>query len=124
MINAGVDMDDLGAEDPTGEAPDHAVARGQMREVLEYRVGQLPEIFRLVFVMRPIEELAVQEIADVPSISPEAVRSRHFRARGMLREALAREIDLAECDLYEFGGGHCDAVVACLIARLSGGSVD
>jgi RNA polymerase sigma-70 factor (ECF subfamily) len=44
---------------------------------------------------------------------------RHFRAKGMLREALAREIDLAETDLFEFGGVHCDAVVASVLARLS-----
>jgi len=47
------------------------------------------------------------------------VRSRHFRARSLLREALAQEIDLAERDLYEFGGAHCDRVVAAVLARLA-----
>lgn len=120
MINAGVDMDDFGGADE-GEAPEGAVAREQIRQVLEHKVGQLPEIFRLVFVMRSIEELEVQEIADTLSISPETVRSRHFRARGMLREALARELDLAEGDLYQFGGQHCDAIVEWVSARLAKG---
>jgi hypothetical protein len=44
---------------------------------------------------------------------------RHFRAKGMLREALAREIDLAETDLFEFGGAHCDRVVTSVIEKLS-----
>ena len=123
MINAGVDMDDLGADAPASEAPERAVAREQIREVLERKVSQLPEIFRLVFVMRSVEELDVQEIADTLSISPETVRSRHFRARGMLREALAREIDLAEGDLYQFGGAHCDAVVAWVHAHLPDSTV-
>ena len=119
MINAGVDMDDFGGADESSEAPERAVARDQIRQVLEHKVGQLPEIFRLVFVMRSIEELEVQEIADTLGISPETVRSRHFRARGMLREALAREMDLAEGDLYQFGGLHCDAMVQCVMARLA-----
>ena len=121
MINAGVDMDDFGAEVAASEAPERAVARAQIREVLEHKVSQLPEIFRLVFVMRSVEELDVQEIADTLSISPETVRSRHFRARGMLREALAMEIDLAEGDLYQFGGNHCDALVGRVMARLAAG---
>lgn len=121
MINAGVEMADYAGADESSEVPERAVAREQIRKVLEHKVGELPEIFRLVFVMRSIEELEVQEIADTLSISPETVRSRHFRARGMLREALAREIDLAEGDLYQFGGAHCDAVVAGVIARLGEG---
>ena len=44
---------------------------------------------------------------------------RHFRSKGLLREALAQEIDLAEADLFEFGGSHCDAVVASVLAKLS-----
>jgi hypothetical protein len=35
-----------------------------------------------------------------------------------LREALAQEIDLAERDVFEFGGAHCDRVVAEVLARL------
>ena len=36
----------------------------------------------------------------------------------MLREALAKEIDLAEGDIYQFGGLHCDEVVASVLSRL------
>jgi RNA polymerase sigma-70 factor (ECF subfamily) len=103
----------------TGELPDHLVARAQMRSVLERKVGELPEIFRLVFVMRSIEELSIQEIAAILSISEETVRSRHFRAKGMLRESLAKEIDLAEGDIFQFGGEHCDEIVAGVLRRLA-----
>jgi RNA polymerase sigma-70 factor (ECF subfamily) len=46
------------------------------------------------------------------------VRSRHFRAKALLRDSLARELNLAERDLFEFGGPHCDQVVANVLARL------
>jgi RNA polymerase sigma-70 factor (ECF subfamily) len=48
-------------------------------------VGELPEIFRVVFVLRSIEELSIEEIAATLDIPAETVRSRHFRARSMLR---------------------------------------
>jgi RNA polymerase sigma-70 factor (ECF subfamily) len=46
------------------------------------------------------------------------VRSRHFRARSLLRESLAREMDFAERDVFEFGGLQCDRVVTAVLARL------
>lgn len=103
----------------SGETPDRCTARAQMRDVLERKVSELPETLRLVFVLRSIEELSVDEIAATLSIAPDTVRSRHFRAKGMLRESLAKEIDLAEGDIFEFGGAHCDSVVASVLSRLA-----
>ena len=101
------------------EAPDRAAARIQLRAILESKLGELPEALRVVFVLRSVEELSVAEAAQTLGIAEETVRVRHFRAKGMLREALAREIDLAETDLFEFGGAHCDGLVASVLARVS-----
>jgi RNA polymerase sigma-70 factor, ECF subfamily len=101
------------------EGPDHAAARTQMRCILESKLSELPEALRVVFVLRSVEELSVAETAEALGIAQETVRVRHFRAKGMLREALAREIDLAETDLFEFGGAHCDRVVRSVIEKLS-----
>jgi RNA polymerase sigma-70 factor (ECF subfamily) len=37
----------------------------------------------------------------------------------MLRKSLAQELNLAERDPFEFGGTHCDGVVANVLARLA-----
>jgi RNA polymerase sigma-70 factor (ECF subfamily) len=37
----------------------------------------------------------------------------------MLRDSLARVIDLAERDIFEFGGKHCDQIVHGVLARLA-----
>ncbi|HET9976159.1 MAG TPA: RNA polymerase subunit sigma, partial [Burkholderiaceae bacterium] len=51
---------------------------------------------------------------------PEAtVRTRHFRARGLLREGLSRDIDLALGDAFSFDGARCDRLVAGVLARLA-----
>ena len=102
-----------------GQSPHELVARAQLRGVLEQKIGELPESFRVVFVLRTIEEMSVEEVAVSLAVSPETVRSRHFRAKGLLRESLAREIDLAHSDVFEFGGQHCDQVVARVLERLA-----
>ena len=102
------------------ELPDEITTPGpgQIRALLESKLDQLPAGFRTVFVLRSVEELSVEETAECLGIPAETVRSRHFRAKGLLREALARGIDLAERDLFDFGGEHCDRVVANVLQRL------
>ena len=119
-LDAEADPEARMDDDRQPEAPDRALVRTQMRALLERRLDALPEAFRSVFVLRAVEELSVEETAQVLAIPEATVRSRHFRARSLLREALAQEIDLAERDLYEFGGAHCDRVVAAVRARLRG----
>src|SRR5262249_22935786 len=79
----------------THDAPDRALARAEMRALLERKLDELPEAFRMVFVLRCVEEMSVEEAAQCLGIPEATVRTRQFRARGLLRESLAREIDLA-----------------------------
>jgi RNA polymerase sigma-70 factor (ECF subfamily) len=98
--------------------PEAVMGRLQMRALLERKVSELPEAFRLVFMLRSVEELSVQEVSKILDIPEETVRSRHYRARSLLRESLAREFDLTERDLFEFGGVRCDRIVARTLAQL------
>ena len=118
IVRAGASMDRVSAAADSGRSPDQLTARAQIRRVLEEKVGELPEALRVVFVLRSIEELSVEETAATLSIGAEAVRTRHFRAKGMLRELLAREIDLAQGDIFEFGGPACDHLTSSVLARL------
>jgi RNA polymerase sigma-70 factor (ECF subfamily) len=99
-------------------SPDQALMRTELRALLERKLDALPEAFRVVFVLRCVEELSVEETAQCLGIPEATVRSRHFRARSMLRESLAQEIDLAERDVFSFGGEHCDRIVSGVMARL------
>ena len=99
-------------------SPDAAADRAQMKAILERRIDALPESFRAVFVLRSVEELTVEETAECLGIPAETVRSRHFRAKSLLREALAREVDVAERNVWEFAGERCDRIVARVLSRL------
>ena len=105
--------------DNRSESPSAGAIRAETRRILERRIDELPHSFRTVFVMREVEDMSMEEIAECLSISSATVRTRLFRARALLREALARDIDLATGDVFAFAGARCDRIVANVLARLS-----
>ena len=103
------------------EQPDQATLRAETRRLLERKIDELPAAFRLVFMLRALEEMSVEETASALDIPEATVRTRFFRARGLLRESLAREIDVAIDGAFAFAGGRCDRIVAGVLARVRSG---
>ena len=99
--------------------PEARAMRTETRRILEARIDELPDAFRTVFVLRAIEEMSVEETAAALEIPEATVRTRFFRARAMLRESLARSIDVALDDAFGFAGERCDRIVEGVIARLA-----
>ena len=105
--------------DETSESPPSAALRAELRRLLEARIDELPIAFRTVFIMREVEDLTVEETAASLGIPPATVRTRLFRARALLRESLARDIDLATVDIFGFAGQRCDRIVARVLASVT-----
>jgi RNA polymerase sigma-70 factor (ECF subfamily) len=105
--------------DVTSESPATAAVRGEVRRLLERRIDELPVTFRTVFVLREVEELSVEEVSACLEIPAATVRTRLFRARALLRESLARELDMATGDIFAFAGARCDRIVAGVLGRLA-----
>lgn len=112
------DSPDLDPADSTAELASTTILRTEIRRMLERRLDELPVAFRTVFVLREVEEMSVEETAAALGIPPATVRTRLFRARGLLRAALARDLDVATGDLFAFAGSRCDRIVAAVMARL------
>lgn len=125
IIRMDGSVDEEGAdEDLHGAAPDSPegdAMRSEARSLLERHIDALPDAFRTVFVLRGVEELTVEETAAALEIPEGTVRTRFFRARGLLRESLARDIDVALEDAFAFAGARCDRIVANVLARLAPG---
>lgn len=102
------------------EHPENSLGRSQLRSLLERHLDDLPEEFRIVFVLRSVEELSVEETAQTLGIPNATVRSRYFRAKSLLRDALTQELDFAERDMFDFAGTRCDRVVTAVLGRLPG----
>lgn len=104
--------------DASSELPEQAAMRAEARRLLEKNIDRLPDVFRTVFVLRALEEMSVEEAAASLGIPEATVRTRFFRARSLLREALSREIDIAHEEAFAFDGERCDRIVAAVLDRL------
>lgn len=104
--------------DDSVESPENFAMRAELRQLLETRIDALPEPFRTVFILRDVEEMSVDETAECLDLPPATVRTRAFRARALLRESLAQDIDVATADAFEFAGDRCDRLVRSVLDRL------
>jgi RNA polymerase sigma-70 factor, ECF subfamily len=77
------------SQDPT---PEQAVSSREHAEVLEKAVLALPPKYRVVVMMRDLEEMSVAETAGCLDITEENVKVRLHRARAMLRQAIFARI--------------------------------
>jgi len=59
-------------------------------EAIHEAIDKLPEKYRSVLLLRDIEEMSTQEVADMLGLKPAAVKSRLHRARLFLRKKLVR----------------------------------
>ena len=79
-----------------GPSPEQRYAQSEMQEILNKVIDQLEPDFRVVFVLRDIEQLSTEETAAAIGISVPAVKSRLLRARLKLREKLDRYLRKGE----------------------------
>lgn len=77
--NPGVRWRHLGTED---------LERQETLELIRSKIDSLPESYRNVLVLRDIEELETETVAQLLEISPGAVKTRLHRARQALRTCL------------------------------------
>jgi RNA polymerase sigma-70 factor (ECF subfamily) len=117
-----LEQEEAGVRDQDG--PEHLTHRREMQRLLEAKIDGLPEAFRIVFVLRAVQEMTVEETAAALDIPEATVRTRFFRARSQLREALSQEIDLAFGAAFAIGGERCERIVAGVMARLAAGEGD
>lgn len=78
--------------------PERSAAQSQVRALLEHAIDNLPEPFRVVFVMRMVEQLSVRETASSLGIPEDTVKTRLHRAKKLMREQLEGAVDWLAID--------------------------
>jgi RNA polymerase sigma-70 factor (ECF subfamily) len=116
-------MDDRGNvvllnETNVARNPEAEAARAQIRHVLERAVDEVPLDFRLVFLMREVEGCSVEETAAQLGLKAATVKTRHHRAKRMLRAALDRELADALHDTFPFLGARCAAITDRVLGKM------
>ncbi len=97
--------------------PDGALLRTQIRRLLEEAIGRLPDDFRLVFVLREIEGLSVEEAAEILGVPQPTVKTRHLRARRRLQRELDPELKTALEGTFPFAGVDCEALTERVVTQ-------
>jgi RNA polymerase sigma-70 factor (ECF subfamily) len=90
--DGGDDFDRFGHRREAGwqedTRPDELLLRSETRQVVRDAIDTLPDNYRIVLVLRDIEELDTETVADMLEMTPGAVKTRLHRARGALKKAL------------------------------------
>ena len=103
-------------------AADNEVMRAEMREILEHAMDELPEGFRIVFVLRDIEGMSLEETASLLSLKPNTVKTRLHRAHRLLRRTIEQRFSVSFADIFPFDGERCVHMADRVVARLAAGA--
>ena len=77
----------------TGKVPEEKTLGIELDKKIKEAIDNLPEQFRLVIVLREIQDLSYEEIAEITKTSIGTVKSRLSRARARLQEEIKPYLD-------------------------------
>jgi len=98
--------------------PERSAAQNEIQRLLERAMDALPEPFRVVFVMRDVEEMSIEETAFHLGIRPQTVKTRLHRARRLLRQSLDGELASTLKETFPFAGARCARITEAVLSRL------
>ncbi len=101
-----LDLEEVSRKPSQNEDVVESLYKNQLKHVLESAVMELPEKYRLVYVVREVNEFSTRKTADVLGITEENVKVRLHRAKTIIRENLLQNVEAKE--LFPFGNAHCD----------------
>jgi RNA polymerase sigma factor (sigma-70 family) len=103
--------------EPSLMNPEKIAIQKEMKKLLEKAVDSLPEKYRIIYVLREMEDMPISEITRCLDLSESNVKVRLHRAKAMLKEGLY-ELSVSREDVFEFGSKRCDALAARVMAAL------
>jgi RNA polymerase sigma-70 factor (ECF subfamily) len=98
--------------------PEQHASNAELGQLLEEAVLQLPEQYRVVIMLRDVEELSTAETAAALDLTEQNVKVRLHRGRAMMRDQLFTRVGASGKSAFPFMGIRCDRVVAGVFARL------
>lgn len=89
--------------------PEKVVMREEAQQLLERAIDELPEKYRVIYVLKEVQGLENADIAECLGITHSNVKVRLHRAKTLMKNVLYNVSSKAQ--VFEFGNKHCDAVV-------------
>jgi RNA polymerase sigma-70 factor (ECF subfamily) len=106
---------DMPENNTTMTTPDGLLVNKELSGILENAIASLPEKYRLVFILREVEELSGRETGEALGIEEPNVKVRLNRAKTMLKQHLDGYI---RGHVYSFHLSRCDKMVSDVFSRL------
>lgn len=96
--------------------PQETMIRNEANQYLENAIDQLDVKYRTVYIMKEVEEMSLNEIADALDLSIANVKVRLHRSKEMLKEKLYEATN--DKNVYEFGFSRCDRITENVMNRI------
>ncbi len=113
---------DNGTLNKEPDTPLNVVMNNELKTILEKAVSDLPENYRIVFVMREIEDMSISETMEALNLSEANVKVRLTRAKEALRENLGAWYKSEE--VFAFHLSRCNRIVANVMELIKEGKVE
>jgi RNA polymerase sigma-70 factor (ECF subfamily) len=101
-----------------GLDPERSMYGHELKDVLQAVIDELPDPFRVVFVLREVEGLSTADTAASLSINEDTVKTRLHRAKRLLRDRIESRLGPAARQAYPFHLSRCDRVVARVMQKI------
>jgi RNA polymerase sigma-70 factor (ECF subfamily) len=99
--------------------PEQQASRRELVALVERAIDELPDIYRVVIMLRQVQQLSTAETAACLEVSEEVVKVRLHRGTALLRDALSARVDEVATDSFAFLGARCDRIVAGVLAAIA-----
>ncbi|MBC5774971.1 RNA polymerase sigma factor [Pontibacter sp. KCTC 32443] len=104
-----IDYDVLPSSETLPMDPENIIIRNEAKLLLEKAIDAIPEKYRIVYTLRELEDLSVQEVMNCLELSESNVKIRLHRAKALLKDNLYKLTQ--DKQVFEFGNKRCDALV-------------
>lgn len=99
-------------------SPETAAARDQIRRLVEAAIDTLPAQFRVVFMMRIVEQMSINDTAASLGIPVATAKTRLHRANQQLRATLGAEFASVFEGAFPFAGARCERLTQAVLQAL------
>lgn len=110
---------ELSPGDSAEQTPEAQVNRRELAAILEAAVDELPDLYRITFMLREVDGMDTTQTAQVLGVSEDVVKKRLSRARGLLRTQVEEMFGSAVRDVFGFHAARCDQLVEAVMARIA-----
>jgi RNA polymerase sigma-70 factor (ECF subfamily) len=97
--------------------PEKITIQKEMKQLLEMAIDNIPETYRMVYILHEVEGMKINEIVQCLDLSESNVKIRLHRAKAMLKDSLYQLSTNGK--VFEFGSTRCDRMVEKVMAVIT-----